>query len=270
MSKDLSGFRAAREEGRVVVGVSAGIGIVARWAESAGADLLFVLASGLSRHLGVPTTTHLGNATELTLRMLPEIANVTRRVPIVAGLEGADSTRRDLPATVRALLAAGADGITNFPSAAEFMGEVDTRSHVGEGVEREFEIIREAKAAGALAVAQVFRADHVAGFLEAGAELIVARCGPTVGGTAGPTPLSTLDEDIALLTAIVDEARRIRADAIVLGEGGNLVEPADVQRAIRESGIDGICAESAVERIALERAVRNEVLALASQTLGAR
>jgi predicted TIM-barrel enzyme len=267
MTQYVATLRTARDSGRALVGVSAGIGIVAKWAERAGADMLFVLASGRSRHLGVPTTTHLGNATEVTLAMLPEIVNVVATCPIVAGLEGADSTRRNLADTVTQLMAAGASGITNFPSATEFMGEIDTRSHVGEGVEREFEIIREAKRQGALAVAQVFRPDHVRDFLDAGSDVIVARCGPTFGGLMGPEPLSSLDEDIALLTEIVAVAEEVKPGTIVLGQGGNLVAPEDVQRAILESGIAGVVAESAVERIAIERYVRAEVEALKSQTL---
>ena len=53
-----------------------------------GADLIVVVCTGRSRHLGVPTTVTLGNANTMTLGSTAQIDNVVDRTPIVGGARG--------------------------------------------------------------------------------------------------------------------------------------------------------------------------------------
>ena len=88
-----------------IIAASAGAGIVAKCAEIAGADLLVVICTGRSRHLGVPTTVTLGNANATTLGLYAQIDNVVDNTPIVGGIEATDPTRRRLPAVIDAFRA---------------------------------------------------------------------------------------------------------------------------------------------------------------------
>jgi predicted TIM-barrel enzyme len=109
----LARLQATLERKEPIISVSAGVGIIAKCAEVAGADLIQVIASGKSRHLGVPTTVNIGNATSMTLAMLPEIDNVVERTPIIGGAEATDGSRRRLGRTIEEYQAAGFDGISN-------------------------------------------------------------------------------------------------------------------------------------------------------------
>src|SRR4051812_44965221 len=102
--------------GEPIVFAAAGAGIVAKCAEIGGADMIVVLCTSKSRHLGVPTTTNLGNANATTLAMYGQIDNVVDHTPIIGGVEASDPTRRRLAPLVAEFKSTGFDGIGNFPS----------------------------------------------------------------------------------------------------------------------------------------------------------
>ncbi len=99
-----------------IVAASAGLGIVAKRAEIAGADLILVLATGWSRHLGVPTTVNIGNATAMTLEMFPEVDNIVDAPRSSAARRRPTGAAGACRAPSREFRDRGFDGIGNFPT----------------------------------------------------------------------------------------------------------------------------------------------------------
>jgi predicted TIM-barrel enzyme len=263
----LDRLRATLAKGEPVVAAAAGVGIIAKCAELAQADLILVLATGRSRHLGVPTTVNIGNATAMTLDMLPEIDNVVERTPIIGGAEATDGTRRRLTRVITEFAARGFDGIGNFPTTGAFLGWGEARKDIGEGTEREYELIELARAADFFTVAHAYTAAHARGLAAAGADVLVARCGLTQGGLAGPRGGMSLPQAAEHVQAILDAAVAENPDLIVLAHGGPFARPEDTDLLYAQTDAQGVLGESSIERIPVEEYVSAEVRALKNQEL---
>jgi predicted TIM-barrel enzyme len=267
-SSILERLRATIARREPVVAAAAGVGIVAKCAELAGADLILVLASGRSRHLGVPTTIYVGNATSMTLEMYPEIDNVVERTPLVGGAEATDGTRRRLPRLLAEYRERGFDGISNFPTTGAFPGWGVARRDVGEGTEREYELIQLAREADFFTVAQAYIEEHARGLAAAGADVLVARCGLTIGGMSGPVGVDTSPQHAAeRVQSLLEVARAENPDVIVLAQGGPFARPEDTEVLYATTGAQGIVGESAIERIPIEEYVSGAIRDLKSQEL---
>lgn len=251
-----------------VVAVAAGVGIIAKCAEVAGADLILVVASGKSRHLGVPTTVNIGNATSMTLEMYPEIDNVVDRTPIIGGAEATDGTRRRLTRVLSQYRELGFDGISNFPTTGSFPGWGTSRRDVGQGTEREYELITLARDADFFTVAHAYIPEHAKGLAAAGADVVVARCGLTIGGLSGPTGVdASLEHGAERVQSLAEAARAENPEVIVLAQGGPFARPQDTDFLYEHTDAQGILAESAIERIPVEEYVSGAIRDLKRQEL---
>ena len=269
----LARLRTVRSAGDPIIAVAAGVGIVAKCAELGGADLIVVEASSKSRNLGTPTIVYLGNPTQMMLDMYPEIDNVVDRTPVVVGWDATDGTRRRMSHVIEQYRALGIDGITNFPTS---VGEGTpnwgkARRDVNMGVDREWELMRLAREADYFSIGMAYTAEMATELARAGADLIVARCGLTVGGVTGPAPdgPGVLDREqaAALVQEIVEAARAENPDVFVLAHGGPFARPADTEYLYANTDAQGYLAESAIERIAVEEAVAAEIARFKSPVL---
>jgi predicted TIM-barrel enzyme len=265
-------LRATLADKKPIIAVAAGVGIIAKCAEVGGADLILVHANSRSRNLGVPTTTYLGNPTQMTLDMFPEIDNVVDDTPIIAGIDGTDGMRRRLGRVVDQYKSLGINGISNFPtSIGQGANWGKARMDVGMGVDREWDLMTLARDAGLFSAGQAYTAEMAAELTKAGADLIVARVGLTIGGTVGPKPAApgtlTVDEALKLVQEIVEAAKAERDDVFVLAHGGPFARPEDTERLYAETDVHGILAESAIERIPVEEYVAAEIRTFKSPTL---
>jgi predicted TIM-barrel enzyme len=267
-SEIVTGLAARRAADQAVVGTAAGIGLVARSAEAADADYISVQVTGLSRHLGVPTTTTLGNATTLTMQAFAEIENVVERTPIVGGIEATDGTRRRLDRTLDQYLDLGFDGISNFPTVGTMLTWAEVRRSVGEGIDREFELIRLARERDVFTVAHAYTAEHARELAAAGADVVVARCGPTTGGFVGPPEGATqLEASLERVQAISEAVRDASLEALVLVHGGPFATAQALESLYDNADVDGVHGESATERLPIESGVSEQVAAVKQQTL---
>lgn len=251
-----------------IVAAAAGVGIIAKCAELARADLILVLASGRSRHLGVPTTVNIGNATAMTLEMYPEIDNVVERTPIIGGAEATDGSRRRLTRVLQQYRDVGFDGIGNFPTTGAFPGWGVARRDVGEGTEREYELISLAREADFFTVAHAYVAEHARALAAAGADVLVARCGLTIGGMSGPVGVdASLEQAAEHVQSLIEVARAENPELIVLAQGGPLARPDDTDFLYAQTDAQGILGESAIERIPVEEYVSGAIRDLKTQEL---
>lgn len=249
--------------GQPIVAAAAGVGIVAKCAEHAGVDLIVVLCTSKARWLGVPTSWPLGNANQTTLGMYRQVHNVVDNTPIVGGAESTDATFRRLPELLQAFQDTGFDGITNFPTPGVSAGWGMARIAVGQGVDRDFQLMRMAREQGYFSMGMALSAEHARGLAEAGADVVVARCGLTRGGLVGPEESQMgFEQAAAHVQEIVEAARSQGPDVICLAQGGPFARPDDTDYLYEHTDAQGFLGESAIERIPVEEYVAAEVRAM--------
>ena len=103
----------------------------------------------------------------------------------------------------------------------------------------------------------VFDKDDARKMTEAGADILVAHMGLTTSGSIGAQTAKSLEECVTLIDEIVDTARSIRDDVIVLCHGGPIAEPDDASYILKNcKNVDGFYGASSMERLPTERAIK--------------
>ena len=91
---------------------------------------------------------------------------------------------------------------------------------------------------------------------KAGADIIVAHCGCTIGGTIGADSVVTLDDAAKLVQNIHDAAVSANPDVIVLCHGGPISGPEDAEYILKHTtGVHGFYGASSAERLPTEVAI---------------
>lgn len=255
----LSGLRERRAAGEAIVVAGVGSGLTATGAVAGGADLLACYGTAAYRMLGVPTALAFlpyDDANRLTLDLLPSVVGHAAGVPVIAGL-GAHDPRRPLEQLVATAVAAGASGVTNEPFSGIYgpalRRELDA---AGYGFAREVELLGVARRAGLLTLGWAFDATEARTLTTASIDIIGAMAGIT--GGAGSEEAAAA---VRRLADMVQGARQVDPDAIVLIHGGPLVDPASVESALQETDADGYVTGSSAERTPVIAAVRDTVAA---------
>lgn len=252
------------DSGRSLLGVGAGTGISAKFAERGGADLILVYNSGKFRMAGLSSNAGLlalGDANEIVMEMgTREILPAVEDTPVIAGINGSDPTRV-MVRFLSQVRSAGFSGVINFPS----HGIIDGRwrqslEETGFGYDREIAMIATASDLDLFCMAYVFDPDEATAMAEAGADIVVAHMGLTVGGDNGAKSTApSLDVAAERIAAIGEAARRVKPEIIVLGHGGPLSGPTDVGYVLARAGAVGFVGASSYERLAVEGPLQTTV-----------
>ena len=83
----------------------------------------------------------------------------------------------------------------------------------------------------------VFNPVEAEAMTRAGADVIVAHMGVTVGGTVGATSARALEQCVGDVDRIAEAAARIRPDIVVLCHGGPIATPEDAEFMMRKCRI---------------------------------
>lgn len=253
--------------GKAILAAGCSAGIIARSAEEAGADLIVVYSTGKSRLMGLPTW-RFGDSNRGTLEMAAEILNVVRSTPVIGGVEANDPTRKDLDALLDRFQAAGFVGVINFPTLTNMPDQRRRAEMVGYGFEREVDIISLARSRDLFTMAYVAGAKDAAAMAAAGADVIVTHSGPTTGGRVGYSDERAIEMVCEYAQSLIDAAVAENPDVIPLLHGGRLATPDDVGKALPLTTAVGFVGASSIERIPVERAVRNTVRAFRNLPTG--
>src|SRR6476469_1234826 len=169
----LARLRETVSQGAPLLGVGAGTGISAKFAEAGGADLIIIYNSGRYRMAGHGSLAGIlayGDANAIVKEMGErEVLPVVREAPVIAGVMGTDPLRQ-MGYLLRELDALGFSGINNFPT----VGLIDGRfrmelERTGMGFGKEVDMIRAAHERGFFTCVYVFNSDESAAMAEAGA-----------------------------------------------------------------------------------------------------
>ncbi len=246
-----------------IIGGGAGTGISAKSEEAGGIDLIVIYNSGRFRMAGHGSLAGLmpfGDANAIVVDMASEVLPVVKHTPVLAGVCGTDPMRL-MDQFLRQIKDIGFAGVQNFPTVGLIDGTFRVNLEETQmGYDREVDMIKMAHELDLLTTPYVFNTDDAAKMTEAGADILVAHMGLTTSGSIGAKTSKTLDECVPSIDEIVETARSIRDDIIVLCHGGPIAEPQDAAFIIDNcKNIDGFYGASSVERLPTERAIKEQV-----------
>lgn len=267
----LAKFQGMVRDKHPIIGGGAGTGLSAKSEEAGGVDLIIIYNSGRYRMAGRGSASGLlafGNANEIVMDMAREVLPVVRHTPVLAGVNGTD------PFLLRTyflkqLIDVGFAGVQNFPTVGLFDGQMrQSFEETGLGYGLEIELIEEAHGLDMLTTPYVFDADQARDMTKAGADIIVAHMGVTTGGAIGARAAKSLDACVAEIGAIADAALSVRDDVIVLCHGGPVSMPDDAKYVLdRSANCHGFYGASSMERLPVERAIKEQVEKFKSLTI---
>ena len=227
-------------EGRPIVGGGAGTGLSAKAEEAGGIDLIIIYNSGRYR----------------------------KNTPVLAGVNGTDPFVL-MPHLLAELKSIGFSGVQNFPTIGLFDGKMrQSFEETGMSYALEVDMIAAAHALDLLTTPYVFNPDEAVAMTRAGADIVVAHMGVTVGGTIGASSAKSLDQCVAEIDAIVAAARAVRKSIIVLCHGGPISMPPDARYILeRCERIHGFYGASSMERLPAETAICDQTANFKALTL---
>ena len=261
----LAKLRETVRRGSPLLGVGAGAGISAKFAEIGGADLIIIYNSGKYRMAGRGSLAGLlpyGDANQIVVEMAAEVLPVVQSTPVLAGVCGTDPFRR-MEVFLPQLRALGFDGVQNFPSVGLFDGVFrQNLEETGMGYGLEVEMIRLARTLDLLTCPYVFNEDEARRMAEAGADVLVAHMGLTTKGAIGARTALTLEAAAERVQAIRDAGAAVNPDVLVICHGGPIAEPADARFVLEQTrGVHGFFGASSIERLAVEGAITEQTRA---------
>jgi predicted TIM-barrel enzyme len=251
----------AREK-KPIIGGGAGTGLSAKCEEMGGVDLIVIYNSGRYRMAGRGSAAGLlafGNANEIVKEMAREVLPVVKQTPVLAGVNGTDPFVL-MPQFLAELKAMGFAGVQNFPTVGLFDGVMRASfEETGLGFGLEVDMIAMAHDLDLLTTPYVFNPSEAEAMVRAGADVIVAHMGVTVGGSVGAASAKSLEQCVVEVDRIADAAMRTRPDVIVLCHGGRIATPEDAEFMLRSCAhCHGFYGASSMERLPVEIALTEQ------------
>jgi len=247
----------------IVLG-GAGIGLVAKVIDRAGIDIIMAYNTGPFRmdgHGSLAGYLAYGDANAITLDLARKILPVVENTPVIAGIGAADPYR-PVDAFISTVMEAGFSGVTNVPTAGIYDGNFRRQiDDTGLGYPKEIELIGKCRARDIFTIAYAFNEDEGRAMAEAGADIVGAHVGLTIGGMIGSSHAVDLDEGCRRIDAIRRAAIAARSDVIVVAHGGPFEDPESVQACYDKVDVHGFLGASSIERLPVEIALNQTVAA---------
>jgi predicted TIM-barrel enzyme len=245
-----------------IVGGGAGTGLSAKCEEAGGIDLIIIYNSGRYRMAGRGSAAGLlayGNANQIVKDMACEVLPVVKKIPVLAGVNGTDPFVL-MPQFLAELKYLGFSGVQNFPTIGLFDGVMRASfEETGMGYGLEVDMIRLAHEQDLLTTPYVFNTGEAEDMTRAGADIVVAHMGVTVGGSVGASSAKSLDTCVKEIDAIAEAAMKVRKDVIVLCHGGPIASPENADHILKRTrNCHGFYGASSMERLPTEVALTDQ------------
>jgi predicted TIM-barrel enzyme len=255
-----------------IIGGGAGTGLSAKCEEEGGIDLIVIYNSGRYRMAGRGSLSGIlayGNANDIVMEMAHEVLPVTRRTPVLAGVNGTDPFCI-FDKFLDDLKAIGFSGIQNFPTVGLIDGTLRLNlEETGMSYGQEVDLIALAHAKDMLTTPYVFNAGEAEAMARAGADIIVCHLGLTTGGSIGSRTALKLADCPALVEEWSEAALRVNREAIILVHGGPVSMPEDARFMLRNtSNCHGFYGASSMERLPAESALTDQTRRFKAITYG--
>jgi len=242
-----------------ILGVAAGSGMTAKYAEQGGADFILALNSGRFRLMGVSSLAGFlpyANSNDVVMDFAcKEIIPTIKKIPVCFGLCATDPTI-ELDSYIDFIQKKGFVGINNYPSIGLIDGLFrEALEEQGITYEKEIEAIRIASEKGLFTVAFVFNEEQAISMVEAGADIICVHLGLTNGGSLGAKKILSLHAAKRMAETIINRCNELNPNIINMIYGGPVNKPIDVQYMYDDTTIMGYIGGSVFERIPNEQAL---------------
>ena len=253
-------LRDTMSKGKPIIAAGAGTGISAKFIERGGADLVIVYNSGRFRMAGHGSTAGMmayGDANAVAMEIGEyEVLPVVEEIPVICGVHATDPRRR-MWHWLGKVKDMGFSGINNFPTHTIIDGKFrQILEETGMSVKKEFETVALARKMQMFTIVYVGSPEEAKAMAEAGADVIIAHVGTTVGGSIGVTNATmSLPEAAKITQAIIDAAKSVRKDLIFLSHGGPINTPEDAAFINEHTDTDGFVGASSLERMAVEQSL---------------
>ena len=242
----------------IIIG-GAGIGLVAKIADQAGIDLLMGYNTGPFRmdgHGSLSGYLAYGDSNRMTLELGEHLLTVIKDTPLIGGIGAADPYR-DIDALIDKMMDMGFSGITNVPTSGLYDGvfrkQIDATNL---GYPEEVKLVEKCNKKDLFTAVYAFSEEEAKAMAAAGADLIGAHVGLTLGGTIGAGSALALEEACERTQRILEAARRENPDIIVVCHGGPFDYPENVQYCFNKTDVNGFIGASSIERLPIEKALR--------------
>lgn len=256
----LERLRAKLDRGDAIIGGGAGTGLSAKFQAAGGVDLLVLYNSGRYRMAGRGSLAGLlayGNANDVVVDMAKDVLTAVSDTPVMAGVNGTDPFY-DPEIFLPELIRLGFSGVQNFPTVGLIDGNFRANlEETGMSYSLEVDMIRAAHRHDMLTTPYVFDVADTEAMVDAGADIVVCHMGLTTGGAIGADTALDLPTSAQQIATMVDAAKSVRADTIVLCHGGPIAEPDDAAFVLEQvPGLHGFYGASSMERLPVETALK--------------
>ena len=149
----------------------------------------------------------------------------------------------------------GFSGVNNFPTHTIVDGQYrQTLEETGMGVQKEVEMIALAHKMGMFTMPYVVTPQEAKDMASAGADVIIAHVGCTIGGSIGVVDATVdMDDAVAATQSICEAAHSINKNIMVLSHGGPILRPEDAAYVNEHTDAVGFVGASSLERMAVEQ-----------------
>ena len=246
--------------GEPIIAAGAGTGISAKFIEKGGADLIIIYNSGRFRMAGHGSTAGLmsyGDANAIAMEIGEfEVLPIVEEIPVICGVHATDPRRRMWHWLLQ-VQNMGFSGINNFPTHTIVDGHYrQTLEETGMSVQKEIDCVALARRMDMFSIVYVAKPQEAKAMAEAGADVIIAHVGCTVGGSIGVVDAAITLEDAAEQTqAIINAGKSVRNDILYLSHGGPILSPSDAAYINENTDAVGFVGASSLERIAVEKSL---------------
>lgn len=270
--KLLEKFNEMKRRGDPIIGGGAGTGLSAKCEEAGGIDLIVIYNSGRYRMAGRGSLSGLlayGNANEVVMEMAQEVLPVTRKTPVLAGVNGTDPFC-NFDHFLDQVKTVGFSGVQNFPTVGLIDGTFRANlEETGMSYGLEVDMVRLAHEKDLLTTPYVFSEENAADMAKAGADIVVCHMGLTTGGSIGAETALRLEDCPALVDAWAAAAVKVNPDIIVLVHGGPVSMPEDAAFILKNTETcHGFYGASSMERLPTEVALTEQTKAF--KAIGSR
>jgi predicted TIM-barrel enzyme len=175
--------------GEAIIAAGAGTGISAKFIERGGADLIIIYNSGRYRMMGHGSIAGImgygdANATAMEIGEF-EVLPVVKEIPVICGVHCTDPRRR-MWHWLQQVKSMGFSGMNNFPTHTIIDGSFRQQlEETGMGTDKEIETVALARRMDLFTIVYVASPAEAKAMAEAGADVIIAHVGCTVGGSIG-------------------------------------------------------------------------------------
>ena len=247
-------------KGEPIIAAGAGTGISAKFIEKGGADLIIIYNSGRFRMAGHGSTAGLmsyGDANAIAMEIGEfEVLPIVEEIPVICGVHATDPRRRMWHWLLQ-VQNMGFSGINNFPTHTIVDGHYrQTLEETGMSVQKEIDCVALARRMDIFSIVYVAKPEEAKAMAEAGADVIIAHVGCTVGGSIGVVDAAITLEDAAEQTqVIINAGKSVRNDILYLSHGGPILSPSDAAYINENTDAVGFVGASSLERIAVEKSL---------------